>query len=156
MMRIGMESISISTSKAVGGFKLAPSGTEVVVFADRDLRCTDFNCAGSPAKRKIGSGRTYDQLFIRHWDTWVEPGVRSRLFTFPVAGGKLTGPGVPIEGNLVGDTPSKPFGGPEEIAFSKDGRTVYFTLREAGRTEELSTNLDIFSAPADGSRHRST
>ncbi|HEX3677066.1 MAG TPA: S9 family peptidase, partial [Sphingomicrobium sp.] len=30
-------------------------------------------------------------------------------------------------------------------------RTVYFALREAGRTEELSTNLDIFAAPADGS-----
>ena len=30
------------------------------------------------AKPKTGSGRTYDQLFIRHWDTWAEPGVRSR------------------------------------------------------------------------------
>ena len=63
------------------------------------------------------------------------------------------GDGVPIEGQLVGDTPSKPFGGGEEIAFSPDGRTVYFALREAGRTEELSTNLDIF-AGADG-RQRS-
>jgi dipeptidyl aminopeptidase/acylaminoacyl peptidase len=149
---LGGKPVQVSDFKGdIGGFKLAPSGTEVVVFADRDLRCTDLNCAGLPQKQKIGSGRTYDQLFIRHWDTWVEPGVRSRLFTFPVAGGKLSGPGVPIEGNLVGDTPSKPFGGAEEIAFSNDGRTVYFTLREAGRTEELSTNLDIFAAPADGS-----
>src|SRR6476659_10044519 len=42
-------------------------------------------------------------------------------------------------------------GGAEEIAFSPDGRTIYFALREAGRIEELSTNLDIFAAPADGS-----
>jgi dipeptidyl aminopeptidase/acylaminoacyl peptidase len=61
------------------------------------------------------------------------------------------GAGVPLTGSLVGDAPSKPFGGPEEIAFSPDGRTVYFTLREAGRTEELSTNLDIFAVPSDGS-----
>jgi dipeptidyl aminopeptidase/acylaminoacyl peptidase len=135
----------------VGGFRLAPSGDRVVVWADRDLRCADLNCAGLPPKPKTGSGRTYDQLFVRHWDTWAEPGVRSRLFGFAVAGGKLVGSGAPLTGSLVGDTPSKPFGGAEEIAFSPDGRTVYFTLREAGRIEAKSTNLDVFQVPSDGS-----
>jgi dipeptidyl aminopeptidase/acylaminoacyl peptidase len=135
----------------VGGFRLAPTGDRVVVWADRDLRCADLNCSGLPKKAKSGSGRTYDQLFIRHWDTWAEPGVKSRLFGFAVEGGKLAGGGVPLTGSLVGDTPSKPFGGAEEIAFSPDGRTVYFALREAGRIEALSTNLDIFQVPADGS-----
>jgi dipeptidyl aminopeptidase/acylaminoacyl peptidase len=135
----------------IGGFRLAPSGDRVVVWADRDLRCADLNCAGLPAKPKTGTGRTYDQLFVRHWDTWAEPGVKSRLFGFAVAGGKLTGNGVPLTASLVGDTPSKPFGGAEEIAFSPDGRTVYFALREAGRIEALSTNLDIFQVPSDGS-----
>ncbi|RZI55889.1 MAG: S9 family peptidase, partial [Zymomonas sp.] len=32
-----------------------------------------------------------------------------------------------------------------------DSKTVFFALREAGRIEATSTNLDIFSAPADGS-----
>jgi dipeptidyl aminopeptidase/acylaminoacyl peptidase len=135
----------------VSGFEVSDSGNMVAVWADRDLRCRDLACTGVPENAKIGSGRTYDMLFVRHWDTWAEPGVRSRLFTFPVAGGKLVGGGVPVEGNLVGDTPSKPFGGAEEIALSPDGRTVFFTLREAGRTEELSTNLDIFQAPSDAS-----
>lgn len=151
-MPIGSPPTQVSSFKGdIGGFKLAPSGDRIAVWADRDLRCTNLNCADITKESKIGSGRTYNQLFIRHWDTWMEPGVRSRLFTFPVAGQKLSGAGVPIEGNLVGDTPSKPFGGGEEIAFSRDGRTVYFALREAGRLEAKSTNLDIFSAPADGS-----
>jgi dipeptidyl aminopeptidase/acylaminoacyl peptidase len=150
-MRIGGKPVQVSSFKGdIGGFRLAPSGDRVVVWADRDLRCRDLNCVGLPEKPKTGSARTYDQLFVRHWDTWAEPGVKSRLFTFAVAGGKLTGAGVPIEGNLVGDTPSKPFGGGEEIAFSPDGRTVFFALREAGRIEALSTNLDIFQAPSDG------
>src|SRR6185437_14108897 len=135
----------------IGGFKIAPSGTEAVVWADRDLRCPDLNCATVPETKAIGSGRTFDQLFVRHWDVWETPGVKSRLFAFPIAAGRLSGRGVPIEGNLVGDTPSKPFGGGEEIAFSRDGRTIYFALREAGRIEALSTNLDIFAVPADGS-----
>ncbi|HEX8841265.1 MAG TPA: prolyl oligopeptidase family serine peptidase, partial [Sphingomicrobium sp.] len=135
----------------VGGFRVAPTGDRVVVWADRDLRCTDLNCAGLPAKPNSGSARVYDQLFVRHWDTWAEPGVKSRLFGFSVTGGKLVGGGAPLTGNLVGDTPSKPFGGAEEISFSPDGRTVFFTLREAGRIEPLSTNLDIFQVPSDGS-----
>ena len=104
-----------------------------------------------PKAEKTGSGRVYDQLFVRHWDTWAEPGVRSRIFAFPIEGGQVTGAGVPVTGALVGDTPSKPFGGGEEIDISADGRTVYFALREAGRIEATSTNLDIFAAPADGS-----
>jgi dipeptidyl aminopeptidase/acylaminoacyl peptidase len=151
-MNVGGRPVQISEFKGdIGGFKVAPSGTKVVIWADRDLRCASLNCADLPKETKIGSGRTFDQLFIRHWDSWAEPGVRSRLFTFQVTDGKLSGNGIPIEGKLVGDSPSKPFGGGEEIAFSPDGQTVYFALREAGRTEELSTNLDIFAAPSDGS-----
>jgi hypothetical protein len=135
----------------IAGFKLAPSGDRLVIWGDRDLRCTDFACEGLPKKAETGSARTYDQLFIRHWDTWAQPGVRSRLFGFAVQGGKVAGAGVPLTGALVGDTPSKPFGAGEEIAFSPDGKTIFFTLREAGRIEATSTNLDIFSTPSDGS-----
>jgi dipeptidyl aminopeptidase/acylaminoacyl peptidase len=133
----------------IGGFKVAPTGDRYVVWADRDLRCADLNCENLPEKPKSGSGRTYDQLFVRHWDTWAEPGVRSRLFGFSTA--DLKSNGVPLTGDLVGDSPSKPFGGAEELAFSPDGRTLFFTMREAGRIEPLSTNLDIFAVPSDGS-----
>ena len=137
----------------VSGFKVAPGGDRVVVWADRPLRCPDLSCALDDVRHGGGggSGRTYDQMFVRHWDTWAEPGVRSRLFGFAVQNGRLSGAGLSLMGSLVGDTPSKPFGGGEEIAFSPDGRTVYFALREAGRIEPLSTNLDIFAVPSDGS-----
>src|SRR4029453_18303413 len=123
----------------------------IVVWGDRDPPRTNLNCPDLPDKPATGSGRTYDQMFVRHWDTWAEPGVGSRIFAFPIVRGRVSGAGVPVSGALVGDTPSKPFGGGEEIAVSPDGRTVYFALREAGRIEPTSTNLDIFAAPADGS-----
>jgi len=151
-MTVGGQPAQISNVKGdISGFKVSADGGRLLLWADRDLRCADFACDGVTKAEKSGSGRVYDQLFVRHWDSWVEPGVRSRIFAFPIADGKVTGPGVPVTGALVGDTPSKPFGGGEEIDISKDGRTVYFALREAGRIEATSTNLDIFAAPADGS-----
>ncbi len=151
-MPIGGNPVQLSNFKgAIGGFKLAPSGDRVAVWADRDLRCRDLACADLPPKPAAGSARVYDQLFVRHWDTWAEPGVRSRLFGFALEGGRLAGAGISLTGALVGNTPSKPFGGGEEIAFSSDGRTIFFTLREAGRIEPTSTNLDIFASPSDGS-----
>ncbi len=147
-MRIGGAPVQASNFKSdIGGFKVAPGGNAVVIWADRHSRCDMVDCPMVVPDK--GSGRTYDQLFIRHWDTWAEPGVRSRLYAYSIVNGRLDGVGRRISGQLEGDTPSKPFGGGEEIAFSPDGRTVYFALREAGRTEELSTNLDIFAVPTN-------
>jgi dipeptidyl aminopeptidase/acylaminoacyl peptidase len=151
-MAVGGQPVQVSTLKGdISGFKISADSSRLIVWADRDVQCADLACDNLPKVQKSGSGRVYDQLFVRHWDTWVEPGVRSRIFAFPIEGGKVAGAGVPVTGALVGDTPSKPFGGGEEIAVSNDGRTVFFALREAGKIEAKSTNLDIFSAPADGS-----
>jgi dipeptidyl aminopeptidase/acylaminoacyl peptidase len=136
----------------VAGFAIAPTGARVAIWADRDMGCADVNCANVPAAAAgHGSGRVYDRTFVRHWDAWAEPGVRSRIFTFPMVDGRPQGAGVAVAPNLVGDSPSKPFGGGEEIAWSPNGDTLYFTLREAGRHEPNSTNMDIFAVPADGS-----
>lgn len=151
-MPVGATATQISDfGGEISGFKIAPSGDRVIVWADRP-DCPDLACAATTfAAKPEGSGRTYDELFVRHWDSWETPGERSRIYAYPLAGGRLTGGGVRLTGELVGDVPAKPFGGGEEIAFAPDGRTVYFALREAGRIEATSTNLDIFSSPADGS-----
>ena len=135
----------------ISGFKLSPAGDRVVVWADRHLLCADLACAAAslPAKAE-GSARVYDEIFVRHWDSWGESNVRSRLFGFPIVDGRLAGGGAALTGSLTGDTPSKPFGGGEEIAFAPDGRTVYFAQREGGPKEPTSTNLDIYAVPADG------
>jgi dipeptidyl aminopeptidase/acylaminoacyl peptidase len=132
----------------VSGFKLSPTGDRLLVWADRPLGATSL--AASKTFSGPGSARTYDKLFARHWDSWAD-GERSQLFVLPLANGKASGEGIPLVGRLEGDTPSKPHGGGEELAWSADGKTVYFALREAGRIEPTSTNLDIFAAPADGS-----
>ena len=150
-MALGGKPVLLSDFGAdVSGFKLSADRSRLLVWADTK-DCPDLACAyTSFAAKPEGSARVYDQLFVRHWDTWSEPGTKSRIYAFPIVAGKL-GQEKRVTGTLVGDTPSKPFGGAEEIDLSGDGKTVYFALREAGRIEPKSTNLDIFMAPADGS-----
>lgn len=134
----------------IGGFKVAPTEDKLLIWADRLPGAPSSEPATVKKSDDAGNGRTFDQMFIRHWASWSD-GMRSQLFVLPFANGKAPGYGKEIEGGLVGDSPSKPFGGGEEVSWSADGKTVFFALREAGRIEPLSTNLDIFSAPADGS-----
>ncbi len=141
------------TMADVAGFRLSPNGQSVLLWGDIAHGCPSFGCAeaGDRATRGPGSGRVYDEMFVRHWDSWETPGVYSRAFAFTLGSdGRIAGAAVAIGGDLVGDTPSKPFGGAEEIAWSADSRAVFFTLRIADRNEPRSTNLDIYSAPADG------
>ncbi|MEQ1689475.1 MAG: S9 family peptidase, partial [Sphingopyxis sp.] len=122
------------TLAEVAGFRLSPAGNAALMWGDIADGCAAFGCDGNgdTSSQGPGSGRVYDQQFVRHWDAWETPGVHSRAFTFTLGvDGRVAGTPVAIGGELIGDTPSKPFGGADELAFSADGRTVYFTLRIA-------------------------
>ena len=98
------------------------------------------------ASRKA-SGRVYDRLFVRHWDTWAD-GRRSHVFVVAAEGGEP----VDVMKGMDADCPSRPFGGPEEITFAPDGKGVVFAARDAGRAEPWSTDFDLYLAPVDGSQ----
>ncbi|NML05150.1 S9 family peptidase [Sphingomonas sp. G-3-2-10] len=144
----GAQTVQSVPAGGFSGFKLSPDGTRVLVWADRKPGAPTIEPAQVKKDANAGSARVYDKMFVRHWDTWSN-GDRSQLFVLPL--GKDNAASIPLSRTLDGDTPSKPFGGGEETAWSPDGKTVFFALREAGTTEPLSTNLDIFSVPSDGS-----
>ena len=92
------------------------------------------------------SGRIYENIFIRHWDTW-EDGRRSHVFVMPVQGGKAQD----LMPGMDADTPSQPFGGPEEITFTPDSKGLIFTARDVGHKEAWSTNFDLYLVRFDQS-----
>ncbi len=134
----------------VGNLVVSPNGERLgftlAVFPDcGDLSCTTERLAEREADPTTGV--VFDRLFIRHWDTWKD-GRRSHLFVMPSDG---SGDTIDTMSGMDADTPSKPFGGPGEITFTPDSRSLVFVARDAGREEAWSTNFDLHVVAADGS-----
>src|SRR3954470_21586882 len=135
----------------VATFKFSSGGGRIAlgmdVFPDcPDLKCTRTRLDVAAANKVLA--RTYDSLFVRHWDTWRDQ-TRSNLFVAPVNADGRAGTPVNVSHALGADVPSKPDGGDEEFTFSPDGGSVVFSARVAGRSEPWSTNFDLYEAPSD-------
>lgn len=133
----------------VGNLIVSPDGRRIAftmeVFPDCGTsQCTKNILAKNETKKS--SGMIFDKVFIRHWDTWKD-GRRSHLFVMPSSGGNA----LDVMHGMDVDTPSKPFGGPEEITFTPDGKELVFSARDAGRKEAWSTDFNLYRVPFDGS-----
>ena len=139
----------------VGGYKLSPDGKRVAfnaeAFADcaSDLACSKQKLDAQAARKP--SGKVFDRMFIRHWDTWND-GRHNRLFvaTLPTAG-KPVATAALVAADVAGDIPSKPFGDSSEYTWTPDGQSLVVSARLADRSEPWSTNFDLYQVSADGS-----
>ncbi len=140
----------------VGNLLISPDGKYIAFTMEVFPDCNTIEKTKDKLdeiKQRKASGRIYDRIFVRHWDTWKD-GRRSHLFVMPSAGGEpidVMGPRLEGTQGMDADTPSKPFGGPEEITFTPDSRSLIFSARDAGRTEPWSTDFDLYFSPVDGS-----
>jgi dipeptidyl aminopeptidase/acylaminoacyl peptidase len=125
-----------------GNLVVSPDGKHIAFTMDV------FPDANTPAEtkdrlekieKKKASGLIYDRIFVRHWDVWKD-GRRSHLFAMSSAGGDA----VDVMAGMDADTPSKPFGGPEEITFTPNSKGIIFTARDVGREEPWSTDFDLY------------
>ncbi|MDP3671089.1 MAG: S9 family peptidase [Telluria sp.] len=137
----------------VDNFRLSPTGDRLAMSLAVFRDCADLACTKArldERKKNKASGRIYDRLFVRHWDTWAD-GRNAVLHSAPLdTSGRLSAAPVSVSGSIDGDVPSKPFGDHEEYRFSPDGKSLVFGVRVAGKTESWSTNFDVYQAPAAG------
>ncbi len=136
----------------VSNLVISPDGSRLAFTMEVFPDCPDLACTTERLEERASSnvgGRIYENLFIRHWDTWKD-GRRAHLFVMPAEGGEP----VDATSGMDADTPSKPFGGPEEITFTPHGQWLVFAARDVGREEAWSTNFDLYQVSIDGSSSR--
>jgi dipeptidyl aminopeptidase/acylaminoacyl peptidase len=134
----------------VGSFRVAPSGTRLAVTLDVYPDCDDLACSSErlkPSATTTPTGKTFDRIFVRHWDTWSD-GRNSQLFVAELKDGRAQ-EFVSVSGSLDADVPSKPFGDASEYAFSPDSSKLVFNARIKGKSEPWSTNFDIYEVAID-------
>ena len=123
----------------ISDFSFSPDERKVLLVADVKYgkRTADIH----PDLPKA-SGIIVNDLMYKHWDEWVQ--TVPHPFVADIEGGKLTN-----ERDILKDepyeSPMKPFGGMEQLAWSPDGKTIAYTCRKkTGKEYALSTNSDIY------------
>ena len=132
----------------VEAFAVAPGGQRLLVAMAVFPGRTPEETKKALAEREGGkaSGRLYERLFVRHWDTWKD-GTRNHLFAFDPATGKA----VDLMPAMDADCPTKPFGDMGDVSVSPDGTTAVFSAKDVGTAEAWSTNYDLWAVPLDAS-----
>ncbi|MCH7993012.1 MAG: S9 family peptidase, partial [Planctomycetes bacterium] len=132
----------------IGSFKSSPDGRLLALSMEVFPGKTPDETKEELDSRKDGkpSGQVYDQLFIRHWDTWKD-GRRSHLFIHTIENGKTSD----LMTGTDADVPTKPFGGAEDYVFSPDGRSIVFCMADTYREQAWSTRYNLYLVPVDGS-----
>ena len=134
----------------IEGFLLSPQGDKIILIAQVK---TIPSTADKHPDLPLASGRVVDDLMYKHWDEWTETAPHPFLCEFkegvatPESGSKKLGiancidllEGTPYE------SPMKPFGGIEQLAWSPDCKTIAYTCRKkSGLDYAVSTNSDIY------------
>lgn len=128
------------TAFEINGFRYSPDG-QYILFT-QEVKMDQTPAEKYPDLPKT-SGRIIDGLFYRHWKAWHDYQY-SNVFYIRCQDGKTSGEPVNIM-NEAFDSPLRPMGGMEQIAWSPDSRSIVYTCRKLkGTAEAQSTNSDLY------------
>lgn len=134
--------------QSIEGFLLSPTKEKIVLITQVK---TIASTADQHPDLPLASGRVVDDLMYKHWDEWTQtapqPFVHDMHIEYKhekINSITVCHPINILEGTPY-ESPMKPFGGVEQLAWSPDGKTLAYTCRKkAGLEYAISTNSDIY------------
>ncbi len=123
----------------ITGFKYAPDMSKVLYT--KEVNRTDRTIDLHPDLPKANAYIERDLMF-RHWDQWNQS--YSHIFIADYNGKALSNDKDIMEGEHY-NSPKKPFGGMEQIAWSPDSKSIVYTsVKKEGTAYAISTNSDLY------------
>jgi dipeptidyl aminopeptidase/acylaminoacyl peptidase len=123
----------------INDFAFSPDETKLLFVAD--VKYGQRTVDKYPDLPKA-SGVIVNDLMYKHWDEWVQ--TVPHPFIADYKNGTIENEIDVLKGEPF-ESPMKPFGGIEQLAWSPDGKTVAYTCRKkTGKEYALSTNSDIY------------
>ncbi len=120
-------------------FSFSPDETKLLFVAD--VKYGKSTVDKYPDLPKA-SGIIVNDLMYKHWDEWIKTVPHPFIADFKNS--KIENEIDILKGEPY-ESPMKPFGGIEQLAWSPDGKTVAYTCRKkTGKEYALSTNSDIY------------
>ncbi|MGB1297255.1 MAG: prolyl oligopeptidase family serine peptidase [Psychrobium sp.] len=135
----------------VDGFKLSSDGKHIVLTMAVFNECNDLKCSSEKFAQiasKPNAGKVYNQLMVRHWDTWND-GSYKHLFIGGLNGKTITQV-TDITKGLATDIPAKPFSGMEEVSFTPDNQAIVYSAKAPSKDQAMHTNFDLWQVKLDG------
>ncbi|MBV3866563.1 alpha/beta hydrolase family protein [Phocaeicola coprocola] len=123
----------------IEGFKFSPDESKVLFISQVKYgqRTSDIY----PDLDKA-SGKVINDLMYKHWDEWVENIPHPFVASFD---GNQVGAVTDILKDEPYESPMKPFGGIEQLAWSNDSKQIAYTCRKkTGLEYSVSTDSDIY------------
>ena len=124
---------------SIEGFKFSPDESKVLFISQVKYgqRTSDIY----PDLDKA-SGKVINDLMYKHWDEWVENIPHPFVASFD---GNQVGAATDILKDEPYESPMKPFGGIEQLAWSNDSKQIAYTCRKkTGLEYSVSTDSDIY------------
>ena len=122
----------------IEGFAFSPDESKVLFVSQ--IKTVASTADKYPDLPKA-TGRIITDLMYKHWDEWVTTAPHPFVADFNNGLENITDI---LEGEPY-ESPMKPFGGMEQLAWSPDGKQIAYTCRKkTGLEYAISTNSDIF------------
>ncbi|MBS5874594.1 MAG: S9 family peptidase [Prevotella sp.] len=123
----------------IDGFKFSPDEKYVILIKQIPYHGI---IKEKPEDLPLTTGRVITDMNYRHWDEYVESIPHPYLAEVTSNG---IGEGTDIMKDEPYESPVKPFGGAEQLAWSTDSKTIAYTSRKkTGINYAISTDTDIY------------
>lgn len=131
----------------INGYLYAPDGSKIAYYKDIKMEPTVQDMHPDLPKAKA---RIINDQFYRHWNDWVEG--YTHIFIADYTPAQPITSGQDIMKDEKWESPVRPWGGTEQLAWTRDGQKLIYTCRKKyGIDYAFSTNTDLYAySTADG------